>query len=700
MATQLFVNVQAQSIGSALVRSATDLTPVTFPTLVVGDGREYELYFVDGVGGYASFSGDASFIPLIAIGECGYPTGGTFTLTFGGDETTALAYNASPAAVQTALQALASIGSGNVAVSGVAGKYYLVEFTGSLADTDVAEITSDFDGLLPASTIDVTTLVVGGGGNNEQQLLVLAVAPVTFADDWAPITNGWAGQLSARTLGVIQAFTEADGTLEQIFQVTLQDSLGVRTTYAKVNASIECTIINPESFAGADKPQLALQSALNAAVLGLNNFTRESVTNTTGNSNITRSSTSRHHLANVAVTGSASTRTLSILTTNSPNSGDVVFLVIAPDTTVGNVIEIRNATSGGTLLESITTDASAQVYLVLCVYSGSAWTLAFTQGDTLNKTGNLAGLASALTSRANLKTAFSRISGKTEDFTISASEDGTFFPTSTADGNVLATLPDPGTAGAGALLALQKVDASPFTLTTSPATITLSSAGASALLVSDGTAWSVALAYNPAEDAPTRDEVILNWDFITALTGGTDTDLDGQPTATGAVATGQIVAITRENNDVLATSFWALVDGTDAESATVIRPDDYDASTNARVWKLTAPGLNSYAAASNSSGNTTVTPTQSNHVEILTVTGSAGTRIVILTTTNQLVGNTVELRLNLPATASIVMEIRNGTAGGTLLYSLTTDGSGDDAYLRLYFDGTAWQPLANIVPVV
>mgnify|MGYP002135492551 FL=1 len=244
------------------------------------------------------------------------------------------------------------------------------------------------------------------------------------------------------------------------------------------------------------------------------------------------------------------------------------------------------------------------------------------------------------------------------------------------------------------------VDASAFILTTSPATITLSSAGASALLLSDGSEWILVLAYDPASTAPTRDEVILNWDFITALTGGTSTDLDGQATASGAVTTGQIVAITRENNDVLATSLWQLVDGTDAESATVIRPDDYDASTNARVWKLTAPGLNSYEAASNSTGNTTVTPTQSNHVAILVFTGSAGTRIAILSTTNQLVGNTLELRLNLPTTAAIVVEVRNGTAGGTLLYSLTTDGSGDDAYLRLYFDGTAWQRLANIIPVV
>lgn len=700
MATQLFVNVQATSIASALVRSAEDLTPVSFPTLVVGDGREFELYFVDGLGGFASFSGDGSYIPMLAIGECGYPSGGTFTLTFGGDTTTALAYNASPAAVQTALQALASIGSGNISVSGVAGKYYVAEFIGTLAETDVAEITADFDGLLPASTIDVSTLVVGGTGVNEQQLLSLAVNPIIFADDWATITNGWSGSLSVRTLGVIQAFVEASGSLSQLFQVTLQNPDGSRTTFAKVSAGIECSLVSPESYAGTDKPDLVTQAQLAAAVLGLNNFTREAISNTTGNSNVTRSTTSRHHVAVISVTGAASTRTLSVLTTNSPNAGDTVLLDIRPDTTSGNVIEVRNATSGGTLLESITTGTSGQAFLVILVYDGSAWSLAFTQGDVLNRAENLAGLANVVSARSNLKTIFSRISSKTADFTIASTDDGTFYPISTAAGNVLATLPDPATAGAGALVALQKVDASASTVTTSPASISLVSAGASVVLLSDGTTWLVVLAYDPASDAPTRQEVILNWYGITGLTGGTSTDLDGQITASGAVATSQIVAITRENNGILATSFWQLVDGTDAETATIIRPDDYDASTNARVWKLVAPGANSYNASSNSTGNTTITPTQSNHIEVVTFSGTAGTRILILDASAQLVGNVAKLRLNLPATAAIVVEVRNATSGGTLLFSITTDGSGDDAYLELYFDGSAWQRLFNVLPVV
>jgi hypothetical protein len=46
------------------------------------------------------------------------PTSGTFTLSFGGAATPALPYNATPAQIQTALEALASIGAGNVLVTG------------------------------------------------------------------------------------------------------------------------------------------------------------------------------------------------------------------------------------------------------------------------------------------------------------------------------------------------------------------------------------------------------------------------------------------------------------------------------------------------------------------------------------------------------------------------------------------------------
>lgn len=53
---------------------------------------------------------------------------GTFTLTFGGNTTSGLAHNASTGAVQTALEGLASVGAGNVTVTGAPGNY-AIDFT-------------------------------------------------------------------------------------------------------------------------------------------------------------------------------------------------------------------------------------------------------------------------------------------------------------------------------------------------------------------------------------------------------------------------------------------------------------------------------------------------------------------------------------------------------------------------------------------
>lgn len=704
MATQLFVRVNAANIGSALVRSLTDMTPVSFPKLVLGDGRDYELYFVDGQGGYAAFSGNGGYIPYIAIGSCGYPSGGTAGWTFDGDSTAALAYNISPAALQTALRALASVGGANVNVDGVAGKYYTITFVGTLGGSTQPEITVDFSGLLPASTVEISTIVAGSASpvTNCVQLATLALNPITFADDWTPITNGWTGQLSTRTIEVIEAFVAAGGTITDTFQITIGDPLGVRTTYLKVDASIECTIINPEAFAGADKPLLATQAALNAAVLGANNFSREALSSSaTGNTNVSRSSTSRHHTAIVTVTGTAGTRTLSILTTNSPNPGDTILLVINSDVVSGYIIEVRNATSSGTLLETITPTDSGQSFFVLLNWTGSVWQLDFTSFGFLPKKDNLTGLSDVIAARTNLRTLCSRVASvQTTNFTITPDDDGTYYPINTAGGAILATLPAASDVESGFMVAIQKVDSSNQIVTTNPATATLANAGQVIFLLSDATQWIVVMQYDPALNTPTLSQVVLNWNTITALTGGSSVTLDGQPTANGVQPTYSLVALTYGSPRV--TYLWQLLPGTDAPSDTVVRPTDYNASTNAQFWKLVLSGLsssnNGYAAVSNSTGDTTISRTASNNVQIVNVTGTARTSVMILGLTDGIEGDVVKLRLNLPTTASIIIEVRDATNSGTLLYSITTDGSGDDAYVETYFDGAAWQKLFNVIP--
>ena len=81
-------------------------------------------------------------------------TGGTFTLTYEGVATAALAWNATATVVQTALRAITAIGSGGVNVKGRPGGPYTVSFQGTLA-TDAAPLTASAASLTPASTITI-----------------------------------------------------------------------------------------------------------------------------------------------------------------------------------------------------------------------------------------------------------------------------------------------------------------------------------------------------------------------------------------------------------------------------------------------------------------------------------------------------------------------------------------------------------------
>lgn len=86
-------------------------------------------------------------------------TGGTFTLTYSAQTTAALDWDSTAGEIQTALEALSNIDPGDVLVTGSVGQWY-VEFIGTLAATNVAQMTAD-DTNLTGGVALVTTIRQG-----------------------------------------------------------------------------------------------------------------------------------------------------------------------------------------------------------------------------------------------------------------------------------------------------------------------------------------------------------------------------------------------------------------------------------------------------------------------------------------------------------------------------------------------------------
>lgn len=90
-------------------------------------------------------------------------TGGTFTISFDGETTTALAYNASAATVQAALEALSNIDPGDVTVA-LATLVYTITFAGKYRQLNVPALTTGAGSLTGGAS--TATVATGTAGEN------------------------------------------------------------------------------------------------------------------------------------------------------------------------------------------------------------------------------------------------------------------------------------------------------------------------------------------------------------------------------------------------------------------------------------------------------------------------------------------------------------------------------------------------------
>lgn len=146
-------------VGEAV--SVTLDTSAFTPSIHYPDG-----FFKSGIG-LAKIAGTGLYGPYNVTDEVQTLTVGgsgltSFTITYSGQTTSSLAAAATAAQVQAALEALSNIAPGDVTVTGNAGGPWTLTFGGTLADTNVAAVTTT-----PTGGTGVVTVATPTSGGTE-----------------------------------------------------------------------------------------------------------------------------------------------------------------------------------------------------------------------------------------------------------------------------------------------------------------------------------------------------------------------------------------------------------------------------------------------------------------------------------------------------------------------------------------------------
>jgi hypothetical protein len=133
--------------------------------------------------GFPGNSLEASAVQTLTVTA----TGGKYKLKFGGQETTELAFNATAADVQTALQGLSSIGTGNATLTETSAGVFKITFAGNLANNPEPLIATE-SGPGEPLTGGTATLVNTTTGSNAFE--ICGTATICKAAAAATATNG------------------------------------------------------------------------------------------------------------------------------------------------------------------------------------------------------------------------------------------------------------------------------------------------------------------------------------------------------------------------------------------------------------------------------------------------------------------------------------------------------------------------------
>lgn len=180
-------------------------------------------------------------------------TGGTFTLTFSGQTTAAIAFNATAGAVQSALEALSNIAPGDITVTGgpEATGPVTVEFRGAYAGTNVTQMTANSGSLTGGTHTATVATTIGGAAaqtGQERAITLAAVDEAGNAPSGGAIAAGQALLEADREVNfVVHVIPPTYTTVDVAYTITIEDGFDPADTNTLAEAAV-AAFLNPAGW--------------------------------------------------------------------------------------------------------------------------------------------------------------------------------------------------------------------------------------------------------------------------------------------------------------------------------------------------------------------------------------------------------------------------------------------------------------------
>ena len=199
MARDLFIDLT----NNRLAASETNLAPAAPPVFTKGDNGTFNLYFFESGTDFTPtlniVNKDAATVKLGIGSRDGLPETGDYTLTFGGDTTSAIPAAATAGQIATAINALTSvISAGGVTVTGALDDHFTIRF--ATAGTR-GSFTADVSQVIPDTVAVIDERLAGSATTKEVAEIQLRLTPAVFQSTWTNLSTTVTATMSTTITG-------------------------------------------------------------------------------------------------------------------------------------------------------------------------------------------------------------------------------------------------------------------------------------------------------------------------------------------------------------------------------------------------------------------------------------------------------------------------------------------------------------------